>query len=298
MSLQTFLNRSLPQFRTPREIAHLVIGLSLFIFLFVFIYRPFGQFAPEGIPWSMISMGFALVAFFVVGINHVILFGILPLNTPKSYWNVKREFLFSLHNILTVSIFNYIFAASSLGAPWTGEGFMHVAGFTASIGIFPSLGIWYYKYQFLGAPKKKPIPRQQNNSSASLPIISLLSGNGKVALTISPQDISHLIAVGNYVKVFFWKDGKPAKQLIRNRMSELEKQLTNQSNLLRCHRSYIINLNHIKSIRGNASGYKISLTKVEGEIPVSRSFTQEIREVIASEQFGIDLPGHGHWSRG
>lgn len=297
MSLQAFLNRSLPQFRTPREIAHLVVGLSLFIFLFVFIYRPFGQFAPEGIPWSMISLGFALVAFFVVGLNHVILFGFLPLNTPKSYWNIKREFLFSLHNILTVSVFNYIFAASSLGAPWTGEGFMHIAGFTASIGIFPSLGIWYYKYQFLGKPIHPPRQEQENTVLKNAPH-SFLSGNGKVALTISPTLISHLVAVGNYVKVYHWKDEKLCNQMIRNRMSDLEKQLAQHPNLLRCHRSHIINLDFIESIRGNASGYKIKLRHVEEEIPVSRSFTQEIRKEIAAKQLGIDVPGHGHWSRG
>jgi DNA-binding LytR/AlgR family response regulator len=54
-------------------------------------------------------------------------------------------------------------------------------------------------------------------------------------------------------------------------IKELEEQF-NKRQIKRCHRSYIINESKIVSVRGNAQGLKLSLSNVEEEVPVSRSY--------------------------
>jgi DNA-binding LytR/AlgR family response regulator len=50
----------------------------------------------------------------------------------------------------------------------------------------------------------------------------------------------------------------------------------------RCHRSYLVNLNYIRHISGNATGYKLHLEGVNDLIPVSRNLNNEIIEKINS----------------
>lgn len=294
MSIQTF-KRPLQHYRSNKNAAQIVIGLSLFIFLFCFVYRPFGQFAPPGIPWSLISLGFAANAFFIVGLNHYFLLRMIPPGIPDHNWTLGKELVFSFLNIITVGVFNFMLSALFLGAPANLDGFVYIVGFTAAVGIFPAIGIWYYKFQILRPPAGEAL-RSKQLANAVVPTILIPAYNGRIALSLSPSSISHLVAVGNYVKVYHWEEGKLRNQLVRTRLSELEKAFSDHTNLLRCHRSYIVNLDHITAIRGNSSGYKLSLREHEETIPVSRSFTQKIRDVVRSGQVGVEIPEHGHWA--
>ena len=63
-------------------------------------------------------------------------------------------------------------------------------------------------------------------------------------------------------------------------IKQIEEQLKNYGFFVRCHRAYIINMNHIDSIEGNAKGYKLQLLNVSKEIPVSRTYIQVLKERI------------------
>ena len=79
---------------------------------------------------------------------------------------------------------------------------------------------------------------------------------------------------GNYVKIYHLDDGVLANKLVRLSLKQLEIQLEILSQIKRCHRSYIINMQHITSIDGNARSLTIKLDKVATSIPVSRSFSK------------------------
>ncbi len=51
-------------------------------------------------------------------------------------------------------------------------------------------------------------------------------------------------------------------------MSELEER---SKKVIRCHKSYIVNLNKVNRISGNAKGYKLQIDELDFLIPVSRS---------------------------
>ena len=54
-------------------------------------------------------------------------------------------------------------------------------------------------------------------------------------------------------------------------LSSFEVQLKEASNLVRRHRSYIVNLKKVKNISGNAQGLKLELINQSEIIPVSRN---------------------------
>lgn len=46
--------------------------------------------------------------------------------------------------------------------------------------------------------------------------------------------------------------------------------------LIRCHRSYIVNLLHIEKATGNARGMQLQLSYAKTRLPVSRSFVSSV----------------------
>ena len=64
--------------------------------------------------------------------------------------------------------------------------------------------------------------------------------------------------------------------LIRNSIKSIEEQLIIFKNIIRCHRSYIVNLDMVSKMSGNARNFNLHIEKLGFKIPVSRSFPKEI----------------------
>jgi len=75
----------------------------------------------------------------------------------------------------------------------------------------------------------------------------------------------------NYTELFISSPDGINKILIRITLKDLEAQLKEFTKIYRTHRSYLVNLNAIQSITGNAQGYRLVLKKCAITIPVSRS---------------------------
>jgi hypothetical protein len=75
----------------------------------------------------------------------------------------------------------------------------------------------------------------------------------------------------NYTEVFTLSTDGIKKALIRITLKELEEQLKPFSCIFKTHRSYLVNLNAIASISGNAQGYQLLIKNSLIRVPVSRS---------------------------
>jgi hypothetical protein len=77
-------------------------------------------------------------------------------------------------------------------------------------------------------------------------------------------------ADGNYVNIFMHEGGKVRKMMKRITIGSLEKQMRAIENIMRTHRSFLVNLSQIEKIAGNAQGYKLKLRDTEEAAFVSR----------------------------
>ena len=76
-------------------------------------------------------------------------------------------------------------------------------------------------------------------------------------------------AFENYISIHWLHNNNLKKELIRYPIGKLE-SLINNENILRCHRSYIINCEKVKCISGNKRGYKAVFAHcTKTKIPVS-----------------------------
>ena len=76
----------------------------------------------------------------------------------------------------------------------------------------------------------------------------------------------------------FLDENKLKKVTHRVTLLSFEIQLKEVFSLVRCHRSYMVNLNKVKNISGNAQGLKLELINHSEIIPVSRKYIPIVKE--------------------
>lgn len=84
---------------------------------------------------------------------------------------------------------------------------------------------------------------------------------------------------GNYVEVFYRQNQEKQKELIRNRLKAIEEQLP-PTDFFRCHKRFIINLQHIQKVEGNARNLELVSDNFEEKIPVSRSKSEMLQQLF------------------
>ncbi|MDD3876448.1 MAG: LytTR family transcriptional regulator [Bacteroidales bacterium] len=103
----------------------------------------------------------------------------------------------------------------------------------------------------------------------------VLEGEKKI-FEVRSSELVCIEANDNYPAFYFYRENKIVKELHRISLKNIENQLLDCEDIMRCHKSYIVNIRHIKKITGNAQGYKLHFSDLNFEIPVSRKFPKDI----------------------
>jgi DNA-binding LytR/AlgR family response regulator len=178
------------------------------------------------------------------------------------------------------------------------DGWLLSIGRTFLIGIFPTVGavlinyiVQLRKYQQQAAhfvvhklPTETPSPPSANispeepteSSRADHEQLVLVAENGKDTLQLNPAGLLAIESSDNYCTVFYVKKGQLAKELLRSSLSRLENQLGEGAPFARCHRSYVVNLDRVERVSGNAQGYKLHLLNGQLVVPVARKYNDTL----------------------
>lgn len=98
-------------------------------------------------------------------------------------------------------------------------------------------------------------------------------------------DINNLLfieALGNYLNVTYKNNGVK-KITIRETIYNIEQKISSPYLIYKPHRSYLVNLQHIHHITGNAQGLKVHFKDIDNVIPVSRNKIKEFRRLASSK---------------
>lgn len=114
--------------------------------------------------------------------------------------------------------------------------------------------------------------------------IDLKFSGKEVAISIGLSELICFEANDNYTAIYFLKNNVVKKELRRITLKKIEDQLADIPEVIRCHKSYIINILNVSYVSGNAQGYKFHLEKMEFAIPVSRNFPQAMIDKIKSTE--------------
>jgi DNA-binding LytR/AlgR family response regulator len=122
----------------------------------------------------------------------------------------------------------------------------------------------------------KKLFTQSEEMDTLTPDVLLITGSGKKEKIYLETD--HLILVSsedNYAILHIFENNKTVKKMMRITTNEIEKQLN--KNFVRCHRSYIVNINKVKDYYGNINNSKLVLEGINHHVPVSRALSDKIK---------------------
>lgn len=115
-------------------------------------------------------------------------------------------------------------------------------------------------------------------------MINLHDNNGTLRLSINTDALYYLESEDNYIKVHYKHNEKMLSYMLRARTRSVEENLSGTS-MVRCHRSYIVNLNKISFMEEDRRMHYITLNdKSINRIPVSKSYYEKIASSLDSLQ--------------
>ena len=280
MTLLDWLHRPYPLLDQRNHKRLLVLGFSIFTYLFLLIYQPFGaeQLGSQG---PLFLLGFATMTALGLGINYFLLPFVLPTWFRADAWRIRNELIYLAGSFLLVGTLNYGFNAivgQQIAPQYSLLSFWAI---TLSVGVFPTVITVFLIELYLNRSnlQKAAQLNAERQAESNLPKVAALR---IVSDTLQAEEIrlrldDFIFATsdGNYCSIFYWKDEVVQRQLFRLSLKKLEAQLMGFSDLIRCHRSYLINKNHINRVAGNARSLTVTLNGVQDTIPVSRNFPRQ-----------------------
>lgn len=107
--------------------------------------------------------------------------------------------------------------------------------------------------------------------------IQILDEKDEIRLSIKRENLVLIESADNYVCVYYINGDKTKKTMVRNTLARVAEHLKGTS-VVRCHRSYMINLDHAKVMHRDKEGVFIELG-IEGmpDVPISRTYSENVR---------------------
>lgn len=295
--------KEIPMFMTSRKyLAVSVLFVIAFSVFFMVIYTPFSVsswFSIKDMGSFGISVVFTVAAIAILAVSKTAIY--LLRNrirfTAARYiaWLMCENIVISLgYTILTFQLLPGI-TSSSIPAIA-----VRVLFFVTMITAIPySLVTLYVAYRTKGEELEAALDERDRlrgelragraaseTATAAAPqlpqMINLYDNNGTLRLTITVDSLYYLESQDNYVKVHYKHNDKFSVYMLRSRTSSIEESLAG-TGMIRCHRSYIINVRKIAFIGEEHKSYYVTLNDEQiKRIPVSKRYYDNVTGAIAA----------------
>ncbi len=251
----------------------LIIGL--FCFAFLALYKPFNVHASGSLSFEATMAIYSLVT----GLSVFLFVSILKMIRwfgNINDWTLLKDILSVLFVLAGIGIVIYLmgFVVEPSGSRWNIKTFLNSFISAFLLGIIPFTFFVATNYRFLSLKNVMGSGTGgQSDGVSQLPeeLIKISSQLKKEELSFYPSQFLYAESDGNYVVFYLETDNKLRKQVLRNSISNIERQLSAIPYFLRIHRSFIVNLKKVKNKQGNILGYQLKLSGSGFKIPVSRN---------------------------
>ena len=117
------------------------------------------------------------------------------------------------------------------------------------------------------------------NESTVKQKLCIVSDYANFKLEIHEENFVFAESADNYCILYFYNDGVLQKEMIRISLTKLLNQVQTNS-IKKVHRSFIVNLEKVIKFKGNTSGYKISIEKIEKKLTISRNYVDLVMPIL------------------
>ncbi|MDX1445125.1 LytTR family DNA-binding domain-containing protein [Lishizhenia sp.] len=261
----------------------MIIAISGFIGLFLMLFQPFGLQFVE-VPYKSVKLlGYGCVTLAILVLNLLLLPLMFPHYFEEKNWTVGKQIVWLNIDVLMIAVGNYFYSVEMHFFPWIGwEGMLIFIGFTVPIGLFPAVIITFLQQNKLLRQhiKSSVAINQQLHSPKKIEVeeVELLEvESGSQNYVFNPSEIVYIETEGNYLNIYHFKDEVLKSTQVRMTLKKMN-ELIEQTYLFKSHRAFIVNLNCVEQVDGNAQGYTLTLKNTTARVPVSRSFIPAFKE--------------------
>ena len=251
---------------TKKSKLYTILLFGLFIFLFLYLFKPFGVATLKPMSQLIMTMGFGVITAFVL---LVFKFLIEPV-VIRENWTLGKNIIWDIIIASSIGAANYFFIFTIFKLDFVAKYLLYSVWIAILVGIIPVTisHIMVYNKMYRNALKEADIPEEK---LLWVEEVRITAGNEKNDLRINPKSIIYLCSNDNYVTIVMLKDNVINKVTIRGTLKSAEYELRKNTGFIRCHKCYIVNLDFIDRIAGHSQNMKIKLLHTDEVIPVSRS---------------------------
>jgi DNA-binding LytR/AlgR family response regulator len=110
--------------------------------------------------------------------------------------------------------------------------------------------------------------------------VEFISENLNENFTLLIAEIAFIRSADNYVEIVYNEGDSFKKKLIRNTLKNVELQIKQYSNFIRCHRICIVNVHFIEKLTRNNENHLLVIKGFNEQLPVSRQYLLKLRETL------------------
>jgi hypothetical protein len=259
-----------------------VMFTAIFSLAFVNLYRPF-----ESARWvDVTEVGYFLYSclFVFVGICVIALSRILMYIFVKRVSMSYLEYIIWL--IMEVVILSGFYTLYVIWINPTLEFFKYddlltvfreVNINTFLVVFIPYLVSWLY---INNISLRKRVSELESLGLSQVGVINFLDEKGENKLSLSSNSLIYIESADNYVEINYVSQNKINKFLLRNSMKRMEEILVG-TNVCRCHRSFIVNMEHVTAMRRNGDELEMEFRIPEiKKIPISKTYAEKVSEMF------------------
>lgn len=300
LAMFSFWQRPFPPYVYSKGCYAAVLISGLAVFAILFFIEPFDLDEVSLSRKFLVSISFGCTTSFVTGLFILVIPKILPVLFDARGWTVGKEILFFCLLLTVVSAANVVVNMWLQKIPFSTGMMTMMIGYTLLVSAAPvTLSVLVKQHMLLRRFQSEaslfntmlPINVEDAATGESVvpepalsAAITIAGDNQEEQLTLSPHDWVAAEASDNYCRIYFVQGAVPDSVLFRTTLKKLENQLEKVPGLYRCHKSFLVNLEKVSHLSGNAQGYRLHLKEMELQVPVSRSLNAELKEKLAGRK--------------
>lgn len=271
----------LPKYLTEKgNIVRLIALTAAFALIFINIYAPFGAITWYKITeWEFLAYSslVILTGVLVVVISRIIMYKVSK-HRPLVIWNYL---VWVIAEVFFMALFYTLFEKLFLHDPrFILDLFKTSAKNTALVLLLPYSVLWLY---FSWRDKKNQLLElSEGNANIDLSknMIPFYDEKGELRFSVKLDNLLYIESADNYVYIYYTDKEKISKFTLRNNIKRLEEVLRD-TEVIRCHRSYMINFEKVKILRKDKDELKLELDVPSAvALPVSKSYVENVMETF------------------
>ncbi|MDR0581883.1 MAG: LytTR family transcriptional regulator DNA-binding domain-containing protein [Prevotellaceae bacterium] len=281
------VNKKIPAYIYGKKNSiHLVLFTALFALVFINMFEPFSSRLWHG--------GVLSSELYLIFSSLIVLTGVLVVVISRIllYYRGRRHGVsfgtYGVWIVLEIFFMSLFYTVYTLYFPATAEPaslidvVKKVLMRTSLVLLLPYAVLHLY---FAYKDKEKQLQLLQEDLASTTPqqnVYSFYDERGDLRLSVTRENLLYIEAADNYVIVRYLNKGSLTKLLLRNSLKAIEKNMAH-TNVVRCHRSYMVNLDAVTVIRRQKGDIFMEFGKEQvPDIPVSSKYDEKITRWFTS----------------